>query len=70
VDDEKPALDNFESAVKNISEIKSLKLFSDGNKALDYIKDNQVDIAFLDMELSMTHGIQLAKEINKFNANI
>lgn len=70
VDDEKPALVNFESAVKNIEEIKSVNVFSDGSKAIEYIKDNEVDIAFLDMELSVTHGIQLAKEIKKFNVNI
>ena len=70
VDDEKPALVNFESIVKSIDEIKSLKLFNDGNKAMDYIRDNEVDIAFLDMELSVTNGIQLAKEIKKHNVNI
>ena len=70
VDDEKPALVNFESVVKNIEEIKSLKLFSDCNKAMEYIKENEVDIAFLDMELSVTNGIQLAKEIKKHNVNI
>ena len=70
VDDERPALVNFESVVKNIEEISSLKLFTDGNKALDYIRENEVDIAFLDMELSVTNGIQLAKEIKKHNVNI
>ena len=70
VDDEKPALVNFQSAVKNIEEIKSVNVFSEGSKAIEYIKDNEVDIAFLDMELSITHGIQLAKEIKKFNVNI
>lgn len=29
-----------------------------------------MDVAFLDMELSMTHGIQLAKEIKELNTNI
>lgn len=70
VDDERPALVNFESVEKNIEEISSLKLFTDGNKALDYIRENEVDIAFLDMELSVTNGIQLAKEIKKHNVNI
>ena len=70
VDDEKPALVNFESAAKNIEEIKSIQLFTDTKMALDYIRDNEVDIAFLDMELSVTNGIQLAKEIKKHNINI
>ena len=70
VDDEIPALNRFESMAKSIDEIKSLKLFSDGNAAIDYVKNNAVDIAFLDMELSMTHGIQLAKEIKRINENI
>ena len=70
VDDEKPALLNFESVAKSIEEIKSYALFSDGNNAMDYIRENEVDIAFLDMELSVTNGIQLAKDIKKYNVNI
>lgn len=51
VDDEKPALDNFCMTVKNFPEIKSLHLFQEAEEALDWVKNNPVDVAFLDMEM-------------------
>lgn len=70
VDDEFPALSKFESLGKDISEIKSVSLFSNGPEAVEYVKNHMVDVAFLDMELSMMNGIQLAKEIKRVNENI
>ena len=49
VDDEKPALDNFRLTVKNFSEIDSLNLFQRGKEAVEWVKGNHVDVAFLDM---------------------
>lgn len=65
VDDEKPAIDNFRFTIKNFSQISTLKTFQNGLEALNYVKNNVVDVAFLDMEMPGIHGIDLAMEIKK-----
>ena len=65
VDDEKPALDNFRLTVKNFSEIDSLNLFQRGKEAVEWVKGNHVDVAFLDMEMKEMHGLELAKRMKK-----
>ena len=70
VDDEKPALDNFCMTVKNFPEIKSLHLFQEAEEALDWVKNNPVDVAFLDMEMRQMHGLELAKKMKKINTTI
>ena len=57
VDDEKPALDNFRLTVKSFPDIKKIQLFQSGREALEYAKNNQIDAAFLDMEMQEMHGI-------------
>ena len=47
VDDERPALENFRFTVAKIEEIKSLKMFQDGEEALEYVidcNDKKMDI--------------------------
>lgn len=70
VDDEKPALDNFCLTVRNFPNIKNLQLFQSGKEALEYARKNQVDAAFLDMEMQEMHGLELAKRLKKVNPNI
>lgn len=70
VDDEKPALDNFRLTVRNFPNIKNLQLFQSGKEALEYAKKNQIDAAFLDMEMQEMHGLELAKRLKKVNPNI
>lgn len=70
VDDEQPVLDNFKMKTKDFKEIESLKLFLDGNSAIEWVKNNQVDTAFLDMEMSDMNGIELAKKLKEIDRNI
>ena len=70
VDDEQPILDNFRMKVKDFPEIESLQLFSDGNEALKWAEINQVDTAFLDMEMTNMTGIELAKRLKAIDKNI
>lgn len=70
VDDEQPAIDNFRLTVASFRDIESLHMFLDGEEALDWVKKNQVDIAFLDMEMQGIHGLKLANEMKKINQNI
>lgn len=70
VDDEQPALDAFQSKVKEFTEIESLCLFSDGEEALEYAKNHKIDTAFLDIDMPALNGIELAKELKKIDVNI
>lgn len=70
VDDERPALDNFRLTVEKFREIRSLELFSDPEAALQWVKNNPVDGAFLDIELPGMGGLSLAKEMIKYNPNL
>lgn len=70
VDDEKPALDNFRLTVANFTEVDHLQMFQNGQEALDYATNNDVDVAFLDMEMPGIHGLGLAKKLKENDANI
>lgn len=70
VDDEIPALENFRLTVSRIPEIRSLEVFGNGEDALKYVKNHPVDVAFLDIEMPGIRGINLAKMIKAYDANI
>ena len=70
IDDESPALDNFRYTAEKIPEITSLEMLQDGYEALEFIKKNMADVVFLDMSMPEIHGLELAKEIKKYDPNI
>lgn len=70
VDDEKPALENFRYTVMNIENVDSVNLFQRGTEALEWIKSNRVDIAFLDIEMADIQGVELAKRIHELNPKV
>lgn len=70
VDDEQPALDNFRLTVAQMSEVTSLHCFQTGAQALEWAKDNPVDMAFLDMEMPGLHGLQLAQQLKELDGNV
>ena len=70
VDDERPAIENFRFTVAKIEEIKHLEMFQDGEDALEYVKKNTVDVAFLDMEMPGIHGLELAKKLKEYDSEI
>ena len=66
VDDEQHARNRLE---KHLAEITSdeVILFDRSVYALDYAKENIVDVAFLDIAMPEMNGISLAKELKKIN---
>lgn len=62
VDDERLALDNIISLLKEIQLEIHIAGFQSPNEALDYLKENHADIAFLDIEMGGMDGIALAKK--------
>ena len=59
IDDEPIALQKLESFVKKYPTLNLLKTFSNAIEALSYIKENQVDMIFLDIEMPDLDGFSL-----------
>lgn len=70
VDDEQPNLDNFKFTTKDFTEIESLSMFQNGDDALEYARNNIVDVAFCDMEMPGLHGLALAAKLKEINPSI
>lgn len=70
IDDERPNLDNFKFTTKDFTEIKSLDMFQSGEEALEFAKNNVVDVAFCDMEMPGLHGLALAAKLKEINSSI
>lgn len=63
VDDEIFSLKRFEHIIQKESRVKLSASFTNGMDALEYIKNNTVDIAFLDIEMPVINGLELAERI-------
>lgn len=63
VDDEIYMLETLEEAVRASADIESVKSFSACSAALAYVSENDVDIAFLDINMRGMGGLELAKKI-------
>ncbi len=70
VDDEKLALENILSAIDEALPGVEVTSFRKGKEALAFAKDNQIDIAFLDIEMRDMDGISLAKDLKLVNPKV
>lgn len=70
VDDEVLQLQNFRLTAAELSRIDSLETFSRSEDAYEWAKNNPVDVAFLDIEMPMMNGIELAKRLKELDENI
>ena len=70
VDDENLTLQSLVRAVQKSPDIDGVMGFDDEIDALDWAKDNPVDIAFLDIELHEMNGIELAKRLAELHPDI
>ena len=72
VDDEALMLRALVSAVSSSPDIRDVIQFSDCEEALEYVKDNPVNVAFLDINMRGMGGLALAEKIlsNKPNCKI
>ena len=67
VDDEKRLLNSLYRAVTGVPEISEAAAFDDEYDALEYARNNRVDVAFLDIKLHEMDGLTLAKELIKLH---
>ena len=70
VDDEKHAINTLKRNLIGIVEEENITTFDRGINAIEYIKDNDVDVAFLDIDMPEMNGIALAKELKKYKPKI
>ena len=63
VDDERLMLGTLVSAIKASPDIAAVFQFSDCDEALNFVKGNSVDIAFLDINMRGMGGLTLAEKI-------
>ena len=65
VDDEKPMLNALVNAVKLSEDIGEVHSFSSCMEALEWINENQADLAFLDISMRGMGGLALAEKIQE-----
>ncbi len=69
VDDEFLALEDFEDTCRGLGITDEIVKFNNPLDALGYVAQNKVDIAFLDIEMPVIKGIELAKRIKALSKN-
>jgi DNA-binding LytR/AlgR family response regulator len=63
IDDEPLAIQVIETHIKQISEIELVRTFQNPLKAFDFLKDNEIDLVFLDIEMPLLTGIDFVKSL-------
>lgn len=63
VDDEKKALVRFEQIIKSEDRLNLIGSFTKPLEAMDFLKNNKVDVVFLDIEMPSINGLELADSI-------
>ena len=69
VDDEELMLHALVRAISASPDIKEVIKFSNPEKALNYVEENPIDVAFLDINMRGLGGIALAEKIIKLRPN-
>ncbi|MBO7429921.1 MAG: response regulator [Spirochaetia bacterium] len=70
VDDEPMMLKSFMRLSSGIEDLQVLETFESPEDAVEFVKKNSVEIAFLDIEMPTMSGIQLAKELRAIRPDI
>ncbi|GIN61469.1 hypothetical protein J27TS8_14620 [Robertmurraya siralis] len=70
VDDEELALISLKNLLKVFPEVKVVNTFTDDKTLQSYLKKETVDVAFLDIEMGILNGLNLAEIILSIQPNI
>ena len=65
LDDEPLARAEMQSLIQEISKVEVLASFSNAFTALDFLKTNQVDLIFLDIQMPLMTGLEFAESLPK-----
>ncbi|MBE5743494.1 MAG: response regulator [Clostridiales bacterium] len=69
VDDEELMLHALSRAISASPDVKEVVKFSNPEQALNYVKENSIDVAFLDINMRGMGGLALAENIIKLRPN-
>lgn len=70
IDDEFPALNLLLEALKEVKPDATIAGFSDPDELIEYVRENPVDVACLDIQIYDTTGIEIAKIIKGIQPRI
>lgn len=70
VDDEKLALETLVRSIKIAEKEAEIHSFREPEEAVEFIKNNECNIAFLDIRMRLITGIELAKRLKDINPKI
>ena len=70
VDDELWSVEQFKLECQNVDGISLIGYFDNPFDAIDFAKTNEVDLAFLDIEMPGMNGIELGKKLREIYPNI
>jgi len=65
IEDEKPAQAVLQSYLEKVEWISLAGIFGDGIEALDFLKKNEVDLIFLDIEMPGLNGIDFLRVVKR-----
>jgi DNA-binding LytR/AlgR family response regulator len=63
VDDEPLARQEMQALIRDVSQVNVLGAFSNALTAMDFLKANEVDLIFLDVEMPMVTGLEFAAKL-------
>ncbi|MEG2396194.1 MAG: response regulator, partial [Oscillospiraceae bacterium] len=67
VDDERLVLEDFIDICSSIPDVNKINTFSNPADALEHAALNSIDMAFLDIEMPVMTGLDLAQRLNRIN---
>ena len=70
VDDERYALKNLVESIEEASPDAQIRHFRYPEDALDFAKENPVDVAFLDVEMIGMNGVELAERLKLYHPDL
>lgn len=70
VDDHSIFLDGLSALLHEIQNISVKGLFTNGHEALNFIRDNKIDVVITDIDMPAMDGIELSKQIKGENKNV
>ena len=71
IDDENLCIASLHEDLKKFSEdILCLEVFNNPILALSYLKNNPIDLVFLDIEMPEMNGFELLEQLNNFNFKV
>lgn len=70
IDDERPLLRKLVKAIKKATPDSNVVAFLTTAEALEYMNRNEIDVAFIDINMPGMDGISFAKKINNLNKDI